>query len=83
MKLTPDTAFKMLAALCAGLAAADLIIHRHAYFAVEALPFFYPVLGFAALLAVTAVSRLLQRLLTRPADYYELHPNDPAGGEDE
>lgn len=71
MKLTPDHLLKGLAALCALLALADFIVHRHAYSDLEATPLFFAVLGFAALIVIAGASRLLQKLITRPADYYD------------
>lgn len=57
--------------LCGLLALADFIIHRHAYFDLEATPLFFALMGSVSMGLVAALSALLRRLLTRPEDYYE------------
>lgn len=57
--------------ICGLLFAADLIVHRHTYLAIEEIPAFYPVYGFAALVGLVALSKLLRKLVGRGEDYYE------------
>lgn len=56
---------------CAGLLAAEFLIHRHAYNRVEAIPLLYAMYGFAALLAAVTIAKGLRRLLKRDEDFYD------------
>ena len=64
-------------ALLAILALLDLVVHHHAHFAgqgirVDPWPFFYPVYGFLACVAmVWAAKRLVGGLLKRKDTYYD------------
>jgi hypothetical protein len=60
-----------LIGLCALLAAADFIIHRHAYFNVEATPLFFALMGAGSMGLVALISLILRKAVTRPEDYYE------------
>lgn len=60
-----------LVGLCALLAAADFIIHRHAYFNVEATPLFFAFMGAGSMGLVALISLVLRKALTQPEDYYE------------
>ena len=53
------------------LLAGELIIHRHTIFAIEALPFFYPIFGFVAFLLVVGGGVLLRHFVARSEDYYD------------
>lgn len=55
---------------CALLLLAELGIHRHAYNAVEAVPFVYALYGFAALWVAVAIAKGLRRLIRRDEDFY-------------
>lgn len=61
-------AFTVLGAL---LLAADLVFHRHAIDPWEAVVGFYPVVGFASIVALVYGARGLRKLVRRPEDYYE------------
>jgi hypothetical protein len=56
---------------CAGLLAAEFLIHRHAYNRVEAVPLLYAMYGFAALLVAVAIAKGLRRLIKRDDDFYD------------
>lgn len=61
----------VLYVVCAGLLVAEFVIHRHASNRVEAVPLFYAIYGFAALIAAVTVARGLRRLLKRDDDFYD------------
>lgn len=56
---------------CGLLVLAEFIIHRHAYFELEATPLFFALMGAFSMIAVAAISAVLRRLLIRPEDYYD------------
>lgn len=58
-------------ALCAGLLAADFIIHRHVYHNWESLPGFYAIFGFVACVALVLTATQMRKILMRGEDYYE------------
>ena len=60
----------VLYALCALLALADFVVHRHVVNAIERIPAFYALYGFVALVAVVLLAKGLRRLVKRPEDYY-------------
>ncbi len=60
-----------LIVVCAALLVAEFIIHRHAYFALEATPLFFALFGFAAFCVVVGGGVLLRKLVMRPTDYYQ------------
>ena len=64
-------AFRALIALCGVLLLGEFIIHRHAYFAFEAVPLFFVLLGLACLALMLVGTRLLYLLVSRSSDYYE------------
>lgn len=66
-----DLIWRVLIALGAALAVGDVIIHRHAYFAIEALPMFFVIYGLVCLGLAMGGSRLLAALVTREPDYYD------------
>lgn len=53
------------------LLAADLLIHKHPYFYIDGLPFFYALYGFAAYVLLVLVAQFLRRFLERGEDYYD------------
>lgn len=79
----PPVIWRVLVATGLILAVADMLIHRHAYFEVEALALFYPLLGAGSMALVLIASFILKRLLIRPETYYELrHAPKDTGGDD-
>lgn len=57
--------------LCAGLVAADFIVHRHIYNDLEKIPAFYALYGFVACVILVFVAKWLRTLLMRDESYYE------------
>ena len=74
---TPQTALvsvswlSALLGVCAVLAIAEFILHRHAYFALEATPLFFAIFGFLAFGLIIAGSWRVAKFVTRPVDYYD------------
>ena len=60
-----------LAALCAVLFVADFLYHKHPHFAVEEIPGFYGIYGFAAFTGLILVAKALRFFIKRPEDYYD------------
>lgn len=60
----------VLYAVCAVLLLVELLVHRHAYNAIEAVPFFYALYGFAALWVAVTIAKGLRQLVKRNEDYY-------------
>jgi hypothetical protein len=56
--------------VCGLLVAADLLYHKHAHFATDALFGFYAFYGLLASVALVVVARIVAALLRRPGDYY-------------
>jgi hypothetical protein len=65
-----------LAVLCALALVADLFYPKDPYFAIEGLPGFYAVYGFAVSTALVLTAKQLRRLLRRDEDYYERPDRD-------
>ena len=61
---------RALPTLCALLLVGEIIIHRHAYFALEATPLFFALFGGVTACVVVGGSMLMSRLITRAPDYY-------------
>lgn len=57
--------------ICAVLAIADLIVHRHAATEWEATPLFYCLFGLLAGVVVILGAKELRRLIRRGEDYYD------------
>ena len=57
--------------LCAGLVAADFIVHRHTYHDWENFPAFYTVFGFVACVILVLLATLMRKAVMRDEDYYE------------
>jgi hypothetical protein len=66
----------VLYVICGLLVVADFLVHRHTVMPLEKLPAFYTVYGFAALVTVVLLARLLRRLVGRSEDYYEKGDDD-------
>lgn len=73
-----------IALLCAGLAVADFLYHKHEYFSFSELPLFYPLFGFGVYGFVIIVAKCLRPMIKRPEDYYAPYSIDaePAGKEE-
>jgi len=70
----PGSAAKIfwgLCVICAVLAAADVVIHRHAHFGWEGWPLFYCGAGFVAFWCIVIIGKHLRRVLWRAEDYYD------------
>jgi hypothetical protein len=70
-----------LAVLCGLALIADFFYAKHPHFAVEALPGFYAVYGFAVSMALVLSAKELRRLVRRDEDYYDPDGGDPDGGD--
>ena len=62
---------KGLAAFCGLLFVANLFIHLHGYFAIEAIPGFYGVYGFVAFAFIVIATKYLKLVIGREENYYE------------
>ncbi|HKJ77228.1 MAG TPA: hypothetical protein VKA64_08485 [Gammaproteobacteria bacterium] len=62
-------------AICAGLLAADLIIHRHTLFSWEGFWGFYPIYGFVACVLLVLIAKEMRKAVMRSEDYYD-HVDD-------
>ena len=61
----------VLYVVCGLLVVADFILHRHVYMPLEKIPVFYALYGFAALVGVVVLAKLLRKVVGRKEDYYE------------
>jgi len=61
----------ILYVVCGLLVAADFVVHRHVYMPLEKTPAFYALYGFAALVGVVLLAKLLRKAVGRSEDYYE------------
>lgn len=61
---------RALYAVCAALIIGEFIIHRHAYFALEAMPLFFVALGAVSFAFALIGGRLLHIIVSRNNDYY-------------
>jgi hypothetical protein len=66
-----STAIVVLAALCAGLLAAELLYEPHAHFGPEARFGFHALYGGLAIVGIVLGGRLLRRLVMRREDFYD------------
>ncbi len=66
----------VLYAVCGLLVVADFIVHRHVYMPLEKIPAFYALYGFAALVGVVILAKLLRKAVGRSEDYYEKQGED-------
>lgn len=57
---------------CAGLFAADFIVHRHTIHPWEDLPGFYAIYGFVACVILVVIAKEMRKLLMRKEDYYDM-----------
>ncbi len=60
-----------VAVLCALLALADLLYHKHVHYSWEGWFNFYGVYGFVSNLLLILVAKPLRRLVMRKEDYYD------------
>jgi len=74
---------KVLAAFCALLFIANLFIHLHGYFDIEAVPGFYAVYGFIAFAFIVIATKYLRMIIGREEDYYAPHVVDTESYPDE
>ncbi|MEW6690111.1 MAG: hypothetical protein AB1452_13590 [Pseudomonadota bacterium] len=63
--------YRVTLALGALLAAADLLVHRHAEAGFDGSFAFYAVYGFAACVALVLAAKWLRRAVMRREDYYD------------
>lgn len=68
--------FYVLLVICVGLALADFLYHKHAYFDVEEFPAIYALVGFVAYATVVFLAKGLRLIIKRPEDYYEPYSVD-------
>jgi hypothetical protein len=61
----------LLYGLCTGLVLVDFVAHRHISTALERVPAFYALYGFAALVGVVLAAKVLRRLVKRDEAYYD------------
>ena len=66
-----------LAIFCGLLFVANLFIHLHGYFAIEAIPGFYAVYGFIAFSFIVITTKYLREVIGRKEDYYAPGVVDP------
>jgi hypothetical protein len=52
------------------VASAELLMHRHPHFAIDAIPLFEAWFGFGACVVIVLVSKLLGFLVKAPESYY-------------
>ncbi len=65
-----DKVFYGTCLLCALVAAADLLVHRHLIFSVEALFAFYGLYGFVACVGLVLAAKELRKIIKRDEAYY-------------
>lgn len=68
----------LLYVICALLVLADLVVDRYTYLPVEEMPAFYAFYGFAALVGVVAMAKILRSWVGRREGYYEEERDDVA-----
>lgn len=56
---------------CILLIVAEFVVHRHISTAIERVPAFYALYGFAALVGVVMAAKGLRRLVKRDEEYYD------------
>lgn len=71
MDTKTPAALRFLLALSAVSFAGEILVHRHAYFALESTPFFFVFYGLIGLTICLTVGRLLAAFVSRPLDYYD------------
>jgi hypothetical protein len=73
---------KALYILCAALLVGEAVIHRHSYFALEAMPLFFVGFGFFGLVLLLLGGHGLAALVSRRADYFAAEPHESEGDGD-
>jgi hypothetical protein len=63
---------RVLYIVCGVLFAADLVYHRHAEHAWEALLGFYAIYGFVACVVLVLAAKEMRKVLMRKEDYYDM-----------
>lgn len=63
--------YRGLWVVCAGLAVADLLYHRHTIFAFEGIPAIYGLYGFVCFFGIVIAGKYLRKLVGRKEDYYD------------
>lgn len=58
-------------AICAMLAVADFVYHKHAVYGIEEIPVFYGIYGFVMCVALVLGAKELRKILKRGEDYYD------------
>lgn len=48
----------------------EYMVHRHSYFEVDGLPFFYAIFGFCSCALIILLSKVMGLFLKQPDDYY-------------
>ena len=71
MATKTPASLRLLIGLCAVSFVGEFLIHRHAYFALEATPFFFVLYGMACLAGSLVIGAILAPLFARPLDYYD------------
>jgi len=57
--------------LCALVLFGELLFHKHAVHPLEDWFGFYPIYGFAGIVLLVLLAKLLRKLVMRPEDYYD------------
>lgn len=65
-----------LYSICALLALAELVVHRHTVMPLERIPAFYAIYGFISLVGVVLLAKLLRRIVSRPENHYSKDETD-------
>jgi len=65
--------------ICGLLVIADLLASRYTYLPVEDIPAFYAFYGFAALVGVVMLAKILRQLVGRGEDYYRKNKKESDG----
>ena len=63
--------FNVFYALCAIVVVLDLVITREEHHDWERFLEFYPLYGFAGIVVLVLIAKLMRRVLMRPEDYYD------------
>ncbi len=66
-----DRLLRVFYVLCALTIAAELLIHKHAEHPAESWFGFHGLYGFAGIVVLVLLSKLLRRLVMRSEDYYD------------
>ena len=64
---------RVVYAICTGLVILDLVFERHVFHALEAIPGFYAIYGFAGCALLVLVAKEMRKFLMRDEEYYDRH----------